>query len=99
MAWAGLVWSPKRPLALSFPPLLPTGLRLPTSSADTRFDDDDDGEGWGRMEDKQCCPCQSPVGQTHWGVETLSFQKQFENFLRNAITIPRCMSEHGAAGE
>ncbi|KAJ6652435.1 hypothetical protein lerEdw1_011553 [Lerista edwardsae] len=65
------------------------GLRLPTSSADTRFDDEEDGEGRGGTEDKQCCPCQSPVGQSHWGAETVSFQKQVENFLLNAITIAR----------
>ncbi|XP_053133978.1 insulin receptor-related protein isoform X2 [Hemicordylus capensis] len=64
------------------------GLRLPTSSADTRFDTDD-SKGREDAEDEQCCPCQSPVGQTHWGAETVSFQKKFENFLRNAITIPR----------
>ncbi|XP_042296706.1 insulin receptor-related protein isoform X2 [Sceloporus undulatus] len=64
------------------------GLRLPTSSADTRFDTDD-GEGRGDVEDDQCCPCQSPVGQTPLGAETVSFQKKFENFLHNSIIIPR----------
>ncbi|XP_061462034.1 insulin receptor-related protein isoform X3 [Rhineura floridana] len=64
------------------------GLRLPTSSADTRFDTDD-GEGWEDPEDQQCCPCQSPIGQTHLRDEAVSFQKKFENFLHNSIIIPR----------
>ncbi|XP_060614199.2 insulin receptor-related protein [Anolis sagrei] len=64
------------------------GLRLPTSSADTRFDMDN-GEGREDVEDEQCCPCHSPVGQTQLGGEIVSFQKKFENFLRNSIIIPR----------
>ncbi|XP_063002373.1 insulin receptor-related protein [Elgaria multicarinata webbii] len=59
------------------------GLRLPTSSADTRFDTDEDAEN------EQCCPCQSPVGQTHPQTETVAFKKKLENFLRNSIVIPR----------
>ncbi|XP_072840343.1 insulin receptor-related protein isoform X3 [Pogona vitticeps] len=65
------------------------GLRLPTSSADTRFDTDE-GEGEEEEEEaERCCPCQSPVGQTLPGAETISFQKKFENFLHNSIIMPR----------
>nr|XP_034993150.1 insulin receptor-related protein isoform X2 [Zootoca vivipara] len=64
------------------------GLRLPTSSADTRFDTDN-GEGQEVGEEQQCCPCQSPVGQSPLRDETVSFQKKFENFLHNSIIIPR----------
>ncbi|XP_063803191.1 insulin receptor-related protein isoform X2 [Pseudophryne corroboree] len=61
------------------------GLKLPTSSADTRFDNDE--EDHPDAEDK-CCPCQKN------GVQLLdlaeeSFQKKFENFLRNTIFIPK----------
>lgn len=69
------------------PPVCP-GLRLPTSSADTRFDTSDSEE----REDtanQQCCPCHSPVGQSQPNVETVSFQKKFENFLHNSIILPR----------
>ncbi|XP_069460668.1 insulin receptor-related protein [Ambystoma mexicanum] len=62
------------------------GLKLPTSSADTRFDNDDGGshdEG----EDK-CCPCQKTEGQILEASEG-TFQKKFENFLRNAIFMPK----------
>ncbi|KAL7977952.1 hypothetical protein Chor_004939 [Crotalus horridus] len=63
------------------------GLRLPTSSADTRFDTSDGEEH--EDTDEQCCPCHSPVGQTQPRVETVSFQKKFENFLHNSIILPR----------
>ncbi|KAM6434450.1 insulin receptor-related protein isoform 1-T1 [Liasis olivaceus] len=64
------------------------GLRLPTSSADTRFGTSD-REGREDPEDEQCCPCQSPVGHSQPSVETVSFQKKFENFLHNSIILPR----------
>ncbi|XP_054829766.1 insulin receptor-related protein [Eublepharis macularius] len=62
------------------------GLRLPTSSADTRFDTAD-GEGLEDSEEEHCCPCHSPVGQPPLRPE--SFQKRFENFLHNSIIMPR----------
>ncbi|KAG8147028.1 hypothetical protein E2320_014101 [Naja naja] len=62
------------------------GLRLPTSSADTRFDTGEERED---TEDQQCCPCHSPVGQSQPSAETVSFQKKFENFLHNSIILPR----------
>ncbi|XP_015271978.1 PREDICTED: insulin receptor-related protein [Gekko japonicus] len=63
------------------------GLRLPTSSADTRFDtDDSEGLNKGSEED-HCCPCHSPVGQPPLQPE--SFRKRFENFLHNSIIMPR----------
>lgn len=71
------------PLSLS---LWGTGLRLPTSSADTRFDTDD-REGLQGSEEEHCCPCHSPVGQPPQRPE--SFQKRFENFLHNSIIMPR----------
>ncbi|XP_025028484.1 insulin receptor-related protein [Python bivittatus] len=64
------------------------GLRLPTSSADTRFGTSD-RERHEDPEDEQCCPCQSPVGHSQPSVETVSFQKKFENFLHNSIILPR----------
>lgn len=67
------------------------GLRLPTSSNDPRFDRED-GELEAEME-PGCCPCQHPPpGQVLPPLEAqeASFQKKFENFLHNAITIPKC---------
>lgn len=65
------------------------GLKLPTSSADTRFDNDDGGShGEDNDIDDKCCPCQKTEGQLMEAPEG-SFQKKFENFLRNAIFIPR----------
>ncbi|KAM7246794.1 hypothetical protein CapIbe_003092 [Capra ibex] len=66
------------------------GLRLPTSNNDPRFDGGD-----GELEaDREpgCCPCQHPPsGQVLPPLEAqeASFQKKFENFLHNAITIPK----------
>ncbi|XP_015358128.1 insulin receptor-related protein [Marmota marmota marmota] len=66
------------------------GLRLPTSNHDSRFDRED-GELEAETE-PGCCPCQhSPPGQALPALEAqeASFQKKFENFLHNAITIPK----------
>ncbi|XP_035870994.1 insulin receptor-related protein isoform X2 [Phyllostomus discolor] len=66
------------------------GLRLPTSNNDPRFDSED-GELEAEME-PGCCPCQHPPqGQVLPPLEAqeASFQKKFENFLHNAITIPK----------
>ncbi|XP_040190512.1 insulin receptor-related protein-like isoform X2 [Rana temporaria] len=60
------------------------GLKLPTSSADTRFDSDDNDMD---SEDK-CCPCQKN-GDQLLDLDEEFFQKKFENFLRNTIFIPR----------
>ncbi|XP_075049385.1 insulin receptor-related protein isoform X2 [Mixophyes fleayi] len=61
------------------------GLKLPTSSADTRFDNDDEDN---LDSEEKCCPCQKNGGQLlHLDEET--FQKKFENFLRNTIFIPK----------
>ena len=79
-------------LTLSFAAAAP-GLRLPTSNNDPRFDRED-----GELEaDREpgCCPCQHPPpGQVLPPLEAqeASFQKKFENFLHNAITIPKCVS-------
>uniref|UniRef100_A0A8C6HUN3 Tyrosine-protein kinase receptor n=1 Tax=Mus spicilegus TaxID=10103 RepID=A0A8C6HUN3_MUSSI len=66
------------------------GLRLPTSSHDTRFDREDPAL---EAEPEQgCCPCQhSPPGQALPALEAqeVTFQKKFENFLHHAITIPK----------
>ncbi|KAM9368362.1 LOW QUALITY PROTEIN: insulin-like growth factor 1 receptor [Phaethornis superciliosus] len=64
------------------------GLKLPTSSADTRFGD---GEGSEAEQDaeERCCPCRPADGQLRMEGEAESFQKKFENFLHNSITIPR----------
>nr|XP_055218333.1 insulin receptor-related protein isoform X2 [Gorilla gorilla gorilla] len=65
------------------------GLRLPTSNNDPRFDRED-GDPEAEME-SDCCPCQHPPpGQVLPPLEAqeASFQKKFENFLHNAITIP-----------
>ncbi|XP_055452589.1 insulin receptor-related protein isoform X2 [Psammomys obesus] len=66
------------------------GLRLPTSSHDTRFDREDPAL---EAEPEQgCCPCQhSPPGQALPTMEAqdTTFQKKFENFLHHAITIPK----------
>lgn len=73
-----------------------TGLRLPTSSHDARFDREDPAL---EAEPEQgCCPCQhSPPGQALPALEAqeVTFQKKFENFLHHAITIPKC----GPGGE
>ncbi|XP_071971154.1 insulin receptor-related protein isoform X2 [Engystomops pustulosus] len=61
------------------------GLKLPTSSADTRFDNDEEDSL--DAEDK-CCPCHKDGGQ-HQDSDEESFQKKFENFLRNTIFIPK----------
>nr|XP_014967830.1 insulin receptor-related protein isoform X1 [Macaca mulatta] len=66
------------------------GLRLPTSNNDPRFDRED-GDPEAEME-SGCCPCQHPPpGQVLPPLEAqeASFQKKFENFLHNAITIPK----------
>uniref|UniRef100_A0A5F8GU09 Tyrosine-protein kinase receptor n=1 Tax=Monodelphis domestica TaxID=13616 RepID=A0A5F8GU09_MONDO len=67
------------------------GLRLPTSSTDTRFDQEE-GEPLAEAE-PGCCPCQSPSPeqpqQPALEAHEASFQKKFENFLHNAITLPR----------
>lgn len=67
------------------------GLRLPTSNHDPRFDRED-GDLEAELE-LGCCPCQhAPPGQVLPALEAqeASFQKKFENFLHNAITIPKC---------
>uniref|UniRef100_A0A8C8SKG9 Tyrosine-protein kinase receptor n=1 Tax=Pelusios castaneus TaxID=367368 RepID=A0A8C8SKG9_9SAUR len=64
------------------------GLKLPTSSADTRFDVDDSGGPELEPDaEERCCPCHWDGGQLEG--ETVSFQKKFENFLHNSIIIPR----------
>ncbi|XP_072503390.1 insulin receptor-related protein [Notamacropus eugenii] len=67
------------------------GLRLPSSSTDSRFDQEE-GEPLAEAE-PGCCPCQSPSPEQPQqpALETheASFQKKFENFLHNAITLPR----------
>uniref|UniRef100_A0A452REI1 Tyrosine-protein kinase receptor n=1 Tax=Ursus americanus TaxID=9643 RepID=A0A452REI1_URSAM len=71
------------------------GLRLPTSNSDPRFDRED-GELETEME-PGCCPCQhTPSGQVLPPLEAqeASFQKKFENFLHNAITIPKDSGRH-----
>lgn len=79
-------------LTLPFAAAAP-GLRLPTSNNEPRFDRED-----GELEaDREpgCCPCQHPPpGQVLPPLEAqeASFQKKFENFLHNAITIPKCVS-------
>uniref|UniRef100_G1PFZ5 Tyrosine-protein kinase receptor n=1 Tax=Myotis lucifugus TaxID=59463 RepID=G1PFZ5_MYOLU len=73
------------------------GLRLPTSNNDPRFDQED-GELEAEME-PGCCPCQHPPpGQVLPPLEAqeASFQKKFENFLHNAITIPKCAGRREA---
>ncbi|NXD17961.1 INSRR protein, partial [Nothocercus nigrocapillus] len=67
------------------------GLKLPTSSADTRFSAED---GAGRAVEEQdaeegCCPCRPADGRLRMEGEAESFQKKFENFLHNSIIIPR----------
>ncbi|NXD97198.1 INSRR protein, partial [Chaetorhynchus papuensis] len=64
------------------------GLKLPTSSADTRFGFGDGPEGEPDAEER-CCPCRPTDGQLRVEGEAESFQKKFENFLHNSITIPR----------
>ncbi|XP_056401019.1 insulin receptor-related protein [Hyla sarda] len=61
------------------------GLKLPTSSADTRFDNDEEDNP--DAEDK-CCPCQKN-GDQLVNINEEFFQKKFENFLRNTIFIPK----------
>uniref|UniRef100_A0A8C3J7D3 receptor protein-tyrosine kinase n=1 Tax=Calidris pygmaea TaxID=425635 RepID=A0A8C3J7D3_9CHAR len=65
------------------------GLKLPTSSADTRFGDGDGPEVEQDAEER-CCPCRPADGQLRMEGEAESFQKKFENFLHNSIIIPRC---------
>ncbi|XP_030043845.1 insulin receptor-related protein [Microcaecilia unicolor] len=63
------------------------GLKLPTSSADTRFDNEDGGDPDADQDaEDKCCPCQpdGPLMEAEG-----SFQKKFENFLHNTIFIPR----------
>ncbi|NXL68134.1 INSRR protein, partial [Chordeiles acutipennis] len=64
------------------------GLKLPTSSADTRFGDGDIPEVEQDTEER-CCPCRPTDGQLRMDGEAESFQKKFENFLHNSIIIPR----------
>lgn len=70
-------------------PSPPPGLKLPTSSADTRFSDGDGPEVEQDAEER-CCPCRPADGQLRMEGEAESFQKKFENFLHNSIIIPRC---------
>ncbi|XP_019374675.1 PREDICTED: insulin receptor-related protein isoform X1 [Gavialis gangeticus] len=66
------------------------GLKLPTSSADTRFDvEGSEGPEGEEAAEERCCPCHPADGQLHMGGEAVSFQKKFENFLHNSIIIPR----------
>lgn len=89
--------------AAALTPSLPAhapGLRLPTSNNDPRFDHED-GELEAEME-PGCCPCQHPPpGQVLPPLEAqeASFQKKFENFLHNAITIPKCGAAWAGAGQ
>lgn len=82
-----------------FVPFGSPGLRLPTSNSDPRFD----REG-GELETESepgCCPCQDPhpgQGSPSLEAQEASFQKKFENFLHNAITIPKCESDTGPQG-
>uniref|UniRef100_A0A8C3QAH5 Tyrosine-protein kinase receptor n=1 Tax=Geospiza parvula TaxID=87175 RepID=A0A8C3QAH5_GEOPR len=46
-------------------------------------------EGTGRTRVVPCCPCRPTDGQLRMEGEAESFQKKFENFLHNSITIPR----------
>ncbi|XP_063296316.1 insulin receptor-related protein isoform X2 [Pelobates fuscus] len=65
------------------------GLKLPTSSADTRFDSYDNGNQDANQDSEdKCCPCQKNGGQLV-DLDEGSFQKKFENFLRNTIFIPK----------
>ncbi|KAG8449906.1 hypothetical protein GDO86_016543 [Hymenochirus boettgeri] len=65
------------------------GLKLPTSSADTRFDNDDNNNQDTNLDtEEKCCPCQKD-GDSLLDLEEGSFQKKFENFLRNTIFIPK----------
>ncbi|XP_062453725.1 insulin receptor-related protein [Rhea pennata] len=66
------------------------GLKLPTSSADTRFSAED-GAGPEVEQDAEegCCPCRPADGRLRMEGEAESFQKKFENFLHNSIIIPR----------
>lgn len=71
-------------------PSLPAGLKLPTSSADTRFGaGDGDGAEVEQDAEERCCPCRPADGQLHMQGEAESFQKKFENFLHSSIIIPR----------
>ncbi|KAM4664021.1 insulin receptor-related protein [Discoglossus pictus] len=63
------------------------GLKLPTSSADTRFDHEENGSQDSDM-DMKCCACLEN-GERHLDLDEGSFQKKFENFLRNTIFIPK----------
>uniref|UniRef100_A0A452GZ67 Tyrosine-protein kinase receptor n=1 Tax=Gopherus agassizii TaxID=38772 RepID=A0A452GZ67_9SAUR len=66
------------------------GLKLPTSSADTRFNvDDSGGPELEQDTEERCCPCHRDSGQLQMEGEAVSFQKKFENFLHNSIIIPR----------
>uniref|UniRef100_A0A8C3RX14 Tyrosine-protein kinase receptor n=1 Tax=Chelydra serpentina TaxID=8475 RepID=A0A8C3RX14_CHESE len=66
------------------------GLKLPTSSADTRFNvDDSGGPELEQDTEERCCPCHRDGGQLQMEGEAVSFQKKFENFLHNSIIIPR----------
>lgn len=70
--------------------LCPPGLKLPTSSADTRFNvDDSEGPELEQDTEERCCPCHRDGGQLPMEGEAVSFQKKFENFLHNSIIIPR----------
>uniref|UniRef100_A0A8C5QNE5 receptor protein-tyrosine kinase n=1 Tax=Leptobrachium leishanense TaxID=445787 RepID=A0A8C5QNE5_9ANUR len=65
------------------------GLKLPTSSADTRFDNYDNGiQDASQDSEDKCCPCQKNGAQL-MDLDENSFQKKFENFLRNTIFIPK----------
>ncbi|XP_053561309.1 insulin receptor-related protein [Bombina bombina] len=65
------------------------GLKLPTSSADTRFDNDDgNSQDFSLDSEDKCCPCHKNGDQVI-DLDESSFQKKFENFLRNTIFIPK----------
>ncbi|KAG9467449.1 hypothetical protein GDO78_014924, partial [Eleutherodactylus coqui] len=61
------------------------GLKLPTSTADTGFDND---EGDSSDAEDKCCPCQKNGGHLI-DLDEESFHKKFENFLRNTVFIPK----------
>ncbi|XP_028649838.1 insulin receptor-related protein-like isoform X1 [Erpetoichthys calabaricus] len=63
------------------------GLKLPTTNADTTFEDDDDDSNQDG-EDK-CCQCPKTESELAMAAEEVSFQKKFENFLHNSIFMPK----------
>lgn len=96
--WGGGRWAQRRCLLFTPSTLCPgPGLKLPTSSADTRFDvEGSEGPEGEEAAEERCCPCHPADGQLHMDGEAVSFQKKFENFLHNSIIIPRCWGSWGS---